>query len=118
MDKWARDLLKLELAIPGIYVTALKFIEGSSAKAPASPLLFATLGCWGLSLLITVVALIPRKWKVDVTKVKADPDGEKELLSLEGFFSKSAGYKRRLLVTSTILFFIGLFLAALMTIRS
>ena len=73
MDAWARDLLKLELAIPGIYAAVLKFVEGSSAKAPDSPLLFGVFGCWGVSLLITVVAIVPRAWKVDVAKVKAIP---------------------------------------------
>lgn len=116
MDGWARDLLKLELAIPGLYATVLKLVEGSEARAPASPLLFGVFGCWGAALLITVVALVPRGWRVDESKVKAHPAGEQEPLSLEGFFSKTAEYKRRLLVIATFLFFAGLFLAALMSI--
>lgn len=119
MDQLARDLIKLQLAIPGIYAAALKLIEGSDATVSSSPLLFAVVGCWGVSLLLTVISLIPRRWKVDTSKIKASPDGaETEPFSLEGFFSKTAAYKRGFLLVSTMLFFVGIGMAAFLTVGS
>ena len=45
MDKLATQLITLELAIPGLYATVLKLVQGDEATLPANPwLLYLTFG--------------------------------------------------------------------------
>lgn len=117
MDQLARDLIKLELAITGIYTAVLKLVEGADAVMPEPLMIYWVFGFWGTSLLLTLISLFPRQWMVDTSKVKPGPNGEGEILSLEGFFQKSAAYKRSLLMGSAVIFFVGLFMATWMILR-
>ena len=113
MDKLSAQLLTLELAIPGLYATVVKLTGGDKATVLVNPAFYITFACWLLALIITFVALTPRKWIVDPTILKQDPQKFSEALGIEDFFNDSAKYKRRLIIASGLLFFVGTFSAAL-----
>ena len=113
MDKLAQQLLTLELAIPGLYATVLKLIRGDGATVPVNNILYGTFALWIVALGLTLAALMPREWKVDPTIMEQDPKSITGALGIKDFFAKSARYKRNLLFVATILFFLGITLAAL-----
>ena len=113
MDKLAQQLLALELAIPGLYATVLKLISGDKATVPVNNMLYVTFGLWVVALGLTLMALVPRKWKVNPEIMRQDPKSTTGELGIKDFFAKSARYKRNLLIVATILFFFGIAFAAL-----
>jgi hypothetical protein len=113
MDQLARQLITIELAIPGLYAAILKLTQGENATLDADGWLIATFGCWFIALALTLIALIPRNWDVDPTILKSDPTGKTPALSLEEFFRKSAQYKRRLLIPACLAFWLGIVGAAI-----
>lgn len=116
MDKLSERLLTLELAIPGLYTAVLKLISGDKATVAIDAALYMTFGCWLLALLLTLLALIPRKWVVDPTVLQQDPQKLSEGLGIEDFFTQSALYKRRLIAASSTLFFAGIVAAVFTTV--
>ncbi len=109
MDKLGVQILTIyDLAIPGIYATALKLVRGEDATLLIKPALYLTFICWFTSLVLTLIALIPKKWKVDPTIIQQDPNKMTEGLGIEDFFNQSALYKRRLIIPSCLIFFIGI----------
>jgi len=112
MDKLAERLLTLELAIPGLYATALKLVSGDKATVIVNAAFYITFACWILALILTLLALTPKKWTVDTSIIKQDAKKFSESLGIEDFFNQSALYKRRLIVASSLLFFAGVFSAA------
>ena len=115
MDKLGRQLITLELVIPGLYATVLKLAQGKDATLPVNNWLYATFLFWFVALLLTLISLIPRNWQVDPTILKRDPAGQGKALGLEDFFHKSARYKRRLLIPACLLFWLGI-LTAILTV--
>ena len=113
MDKLSERLLTLQLAIPGAYATALKLMYGDKATVTLGTVGYITFGLWFASLILTIFALTPRKWKVDVSTLKQDPKKLDQALGIEDFFEQSAIYKRRLISISSMLFFLGIVGAAL-----
>ena len=111
MDKLAERLITLELAIPGLYAMALKLTHGDKATIAPGAALYITFGCWLLALLATLLALMPKKWHVDITVLKQDPKRFTHGLGIEDFFEQSALYKKRLVIASSLLFFAGVFSA-------
>jgi len=111
MDKLSEKLLTLELGIPGLFAAVLKLTRGDDATLTINAALNIAFACWLLALILTLVALTPKKWKVDVGILKQDPQKLAEGLGIEDFFERSAIYKRRLIVASSILFFAGIFSA-------
>ena len=109
MDKLSERLLTLELAIPGLYATAVKLISGDKATITVNAAFYITFGCWLLALALTLAALTPRKWRVDPAILKQDPKKMSDALGIEDFFERSANYKRGLVIASSILFFAGIF---------
>jgi hypothetical protein len=112
IDKVGERLLTLELAIPGLYAAALKLVAGDKATVKVNAALYITFAFWLLALALTLGALIPKKWVVNPSVLRQDParmaeDG----LGIEDFFEKTAQYKRALLITSSVLFFAGIFSA-------
>ena len=97
MGKVAGQLLTLELAIPGIYATALKFVRGDTATVQLNFAFYFTYGCWLLALALTLYALIPKDWKVNPSILRQDPAKYHEGLGLEDFFRQAAQHKRRLI---------------------
>ena len=116
MDKFAQQLITVELAVPGIYVSVLKLTAGDSATVRLDGWAWATFGCWFAALILALVSLVPRAWKVDPTIMKADPHAKGGVLGIEDFFRRSAAYKLRLLFPSALLFAIGLACAAMLVL--
>jgi hypothetical protein len=112
MDNLAKQVITVELAVPGLYATVLKFTQGEGATAATDRWLYATFAFWFLALALAVASLIPRNWRVDPTMLKSDPKGKSRPLGLEDFFRKSAEHKRRLLIPSIVLFWLGILSAA------
>ncbi|WP_338845367.1 hypothetical protein V8J88_16775 [Massilia sp. W12] len=113
MDKLAERLLGLELAIPGLYVTALTLLQGKDPKLVLSLPVYLGAGAWLLALLCTLLALFPRVRKVDTRIFKQDPARLHEGIGIEDFFVLSAHDKRRWLIASCLLFFAGILCALL-----
>lgn len=113
MDRLGQHLIALELAIPGLYATALKLISGDKATIVIGSSLYITFACWFSALLLTLLSLIPRRWSVDPGIMKRDAIDRKAVLGIEDFFFATACYKRRLLIASSVLFFAGVVCAAL-----
>jgi len=116
MDKLSERLLTLELAIPGLYVTALKLMRGDKATVTINAALYVTFAFWLLALIFTLMALTPKRWKVDPFILKQDPEKFGQVLGIEDFFEQSALYKRRLMISSSMFFFMGI-LSAMFTVR-
>lgn len=112
MDKLGERMLTLELAIPGLYAAVLKLVEGEKAIVIVNAAFYLAFGCWLLALILTLIAITPRKWLVDETVLKQDPNKYAEGLGIQDFFEQSALYKQRLLVASSLLFFGGVVAAA------
>lgn len=112
MDSLAERLLTLELAIPGLYAAILKLVSGEKATLTLNAAFYIAFACWAAALLLTLAALMPRKWVVDTSILKQAPQKFSESLGIEDFFNRSALYKRRLLMASSLLFFAGVFSAA------
>ena len=87
MDKLSGHLLTLELAIPGLFATVVKLIRGDKATVTINAALYITFLCWLLALLLTLVALTPKKWQVDITVLKQDPHKFSEGLGIEDYFN-------------------------------
>ncbi len=112
MDKLCGQLLTLELAIPGAYATIMKLVSGDKATVQLNVAFYLAFLAWFAALALTLVALIPKKWNVDPSILKQDPMKFSEGLGIEDFFNQSANYKRRLVIASSVLFFVGIFCAA------
>lgn len=112
VDKMSGHLLTLELAIPGVYAAVLKLVRGDAATLPLNAAFYITFACWLVALVLTFIALTPKKWQVDVSVLKQDPQKMSEGLGIEDFFEQSAQYKLRFVIASSVLFFIGIFSAA------
>ncbi|MCP4427643.1 MAG: hypothetical protein GY803_24430 [Chloroflexi bacterium] len=108
MDALARQLIVIELAIPGLYATVLKLTQGDKATVAVDNWLTFTFSCWFLALALTLLALFPRNWKVDPTIIKSDPTGKSRTMSLEDYFYKSARYKYWLLAAACLFFGAGI----------
>jgi hypothetical protein len=113
MDKLGQQLIALELAIPGLYATVLKLINGDKATLSADYALYITFACWLLALLFTLLSLVPRKWKVNRSIIRQDTSKQTEELGIEDFFYRTARYKRRLLFAACLFFFAGILNASL-----
>ena len=103
MDAVARQLLVVELAVPGLYATMLKLISGKErlALSLAVHLAFA---CWLLALVFSLRAMLPRPYH----NVRRDSPS-----SIEEFFDRAARYKRRWLLASITTFVTGLLFVVL-----
>lgn len=111
MDKLAERLLALELGIPGLFATVVKLTRGEDAVMTINAALNAAFALWLAALILTLLALTPKAWKVDVGLMKQDPKKLDQALGIEDFFTQSALRKRRLLTYSSLLFFAGIFAA-------
>ena len=111
LNELAKELLKLELAIPGIYVAALRLVAD---KASVDVVWVASaFGLWLLALLLTLAALFPAKWQVLDNAVRhRSPSRHSSAVSIETYFQESARRKRTLLLGAAPLFFAGVAAAA------
>jgi len=111
MDKLSERLLTLELGIPGLFATVVKLTRGDDATMTINTALNLAFLFWLAALIMTLLALFPRKYNVNPTILKQDPAKFSEGLGIEDYFEKSANYKRWLIVFSSMLFFAGIFSA-------
>jgi len=111
VDRLGERLLTLELAIPGLYATALKLVMGEKATLQVNPALYLTFAGWIAALILTLIALTPKMWPVDPAILRQDPQKFSEGLGIEDFFEQSARHKRRFVIASSIFFFLGTFSA-------
>jgi len=116
MDKLGQQLITLELAIPGLYATVLKLVSGDKATLSVSPALYLSFICWGLALILTLLSLIPRRWKVNRDLLKQRAASESDELGIEDFFYKSAQYKRNVLIAACLCFFVGIVSAVMVVV--
>jgi hypothetical protein len=105
LDELAKQLITLELAIPGIYAAVMKLAHGGKAVA-IMPSLFITFIFWALALGLTLASLVPVKYKVDSNMLEGEIDGS-DIISIRAYFKLSSKRKRNLLIPACILTFIG-----------
>ncbi len=108
----AKELFKVELAIPGIYAAVLRLV-GRDQSANHSAVLIAFL-FWLFAFLLTLRAIFPRRYKVleDVVRSSRPTLGQ-EPMSIEEYFQRSTRDKQQLLLGSIFLFCIGIAAAVL-----
>lgn len=112
LDDLAKQLLSLELAIPGIYATALQIVVVNHT-ASSEFLLFFTFLLWFVALVATIVGLFPLKYKVQSHVIRrGHHSNDSEGISIEEFYQLSAVRKRYALAVANICFFIGIAFAA------
>jgi hypothetical protein len=112
LDDLAKELFKLELAIPGLYAAALRLLEGKAQGLPAVTVWLA-FAFWLTALGLTLWGLFPRRWRVQCDAVDRPP-GEtvSEPLTAGELFEAAARFKYRRLVAAAIAFFAGVVCAA------
>ncbi|HHJ13231.1 MAG TPA: hypothetical protein ENJ79_02485 [Gammaproteobacteria bacterium] len=98
MDNVAKQLLTLELAIPGLYATALKLVSGKDGGVPVSGHLSWAFYAWLFSLVCVVIAITPRPYTVDL----------EDYASIRDFFARSARWKYAFILASVSAFVFGL----------
>lgn len=104
LDDLAKQLIILELGLPGVYVTALQAI----GHITWDRWLGATLSCWFLALAITLWSLFPKNYRVQRHVVRRAPGSDPtDGISIEEFYQYSARDKRRLLALASLSFFLG-----------
>ena len=108
LDALARQMITIELAIPGLYAAVLALLYGDKATVAPGLWIYVAFGCWFLSLIATFVALFPRTYNVDTAIQRADPEAGSDVLGIEDFFRELARYKYWWLVAAAVLFCAGL----------
>lgn len=98
LDELAKQLITLELAIPGLYAAVLKIVSGDTAKLHHSGLILFAFVCWLSALGFTFASLLPEKYKVDVNS----------LSGMQRYFSQSAQRKFYWLIPAGFLCFFGI----------
>lgn len=111
VDKLSAHLLSIELAIPGLYASVLKLISGDGVKLGNTAAVRGAFFLWFLALLATLIALTPKKWKVDPDILVQDKKRMSEGMGIEDYFNKSAHWKLGWAIASSLLFFAGVWVA-------
>lgn len=111
MDELARQMITVELAVPGLYASILALLRGQDATLPAGWPLVVTFACWLAALALSFLALFPRHYDVDPTILQGDPENAPGVMGLEAFYTRSAAYKRGLLLAAALLFWLGIIVA-------
>ena len=65
MDDLAKQLITLNLAIPGLYAAVLKLVAGDAGKMTDVTFLVIAFGAWLLSLGLAFVSLFPAQYAVE-----------------------------------------------------
>jgi len=124
LDDLAKQLFTLQLAIPGLYVTALQLLKGKDSLPNDTILLGIATFCWACALVCTVVALFPLPYKIsNPPMVRMKNKTKTSFLnliknrltshtikcdSIEGFYHQCATDKRRALFLSGLCFFLSI----------
>ncbi|WP_018014562.1 hypothetical protein [Teredinibacter turnerae] len=111
MDELGKLLITIELSVPGLYATALKLVQGMQAIVTGIEVAIAFF-CWFVALLMTLWAVLPKKYNVDRNVIYIEHSTEADqALSIEAFFQSSAQYKYCRLLIACGFFFIGIIAA-------
>ncbi len=108
VDALNAHLLTIELAIPGAYAGILKLISGDKAVLQNLPMIWLSFGLWLIALILTLIALTPKQWRVDTSVLVQDPHLMDQGMGIEDYFIASARYKRRLAIAASLFFFAGI----------
>lgn len=118
MNDLARQMVAVELAVPGLFATALALLRGPEATLPAVAPLFVAFGGWFVALALTFAALFPRRYRVDAAVLRAGPAarpaGQPPTFGLEDFFHQTALAKYRLLLAAALAFGVGVVAAVVL----
>ncbi|MCK5725748.1 MAG: hypothetical protein KAH22_02840 [Thiotrichaceae bacterium] len=98
MDNLARQLLTVELAISGLFITVLKLVNGTNPLEFNGAVSFI-FSCWFIALILNIMAMLPRDYN------NVNPDSPDEI---KQFFKESARFKLILLLPSLFLFIAGI----------
>lgn len=98
LDDLAKQLITLNLAIPGIYAAILKFISGDKATLTDPTTLYITFGFWLFALGCALFSLLPKRHDID-------PD---DLTAIHNYFSHSARRKLTLITLASVSSFAGI----------
>lgn len=111
LDDFARQLIKLQLAIPAIYAATLKI---SSSPAEPYTLLLSFL-IWLFAFGLTILSLQPLKYQIDQRRAieLPLPEHPSGVLSINAYYHFAAKYKMRLLTPASCLTFFGIALSVL-----
>lgn len=105
----AKLMITVELAVPGLYATALKLIRGDQAMLGLGPAVYTAFFFWFIALVATLMTLVPKRYQVDRDIIRRSPPDEFALpLSIEAYFKKSAQHKYHAIVVSCVCFFAGI----------
>ena len=112
VDDLAKELFKMELAVPGVYIALLKTFEGRGIGSEW--VVAAVFACWAIAVCLTIFELFPRTYRIleGVVDRASSPFPSRDL-TIRDYFVVVAGRKRRLLIISCFAFFAGVALAAL-----
>ena len=83
MDQLARQLITLDIAIPGLYAAVLKFISRQEAATQPGLVLILMFLAWVLALGLAFISLYPNHYRVE-------PDNPGDI---ERYFFQSAKHK-------------------------
>ncbi len=103
MDDLAKQLITLNIAVPGVYAAVLKLLSGGDQAIGNVTSIGVSFVLWLLALGLSLACLLPQKREVD-------PD---DLLAIQRYFSDSASAKLKYLVWACISSFFGIVLAVL-----
>ena len=106
LDDVAKELFKLELAIPGIYAVALRLVVDKDVIPMMIVVAFAF---WSVALGLTLWSIFPKRYNVLRSVPRwADKRTGSNKMSIEEFYTESARRKYRLLLGASICFFCGI----------
>ena len=114
LDKFALELIKLQLAIPALYTAILKFFDNkTSANTTDTFALFWIFSFWFVALVLSFMALFPmRRYEVKASPVieplPAKPSG---IIAINAYVHFAAKRKRFYLLTASLCTFVGIGIA-------
>lgn len=121
LDKFALELIKLQLAIPAIYAGIIKLLEVQETAAataavkttsvvPDITVLFVIFTPWLIALSLSFLAVFPlQNYEVKTSPIiEPIPDKPTDIMAINAFFHFSAQRKFRMLAVSGFLTFFGI----------
>ncbi len=103
LDDLAKQLITLEIAVPGIYAAILKLVSGEKATLDNPQILLFAFIAWLLALGLTLASLLPQRYEIDMDS----------FTDIQHYFSSSARRKLWLLSLACMSSFFGICLAVL-----
>lgn len=105
----AKWLISIEIVMANFYLVLFAFFSKEKI-IDNTYLIFISLLLVVVSILLSMVAVIPKKWKVNTDLIRGN-SGKNEL-SIEEFFIKSAAYKYKYVSSSLLLLLLSFIFTA------